>query len=201
MRFSAPRVLRCLVFGLFLACGVAQSAIVPLLPHLATRYALSDSETALLLAVPGLATLTVSVPAGVAADRYGARRVTLCAGLLLSVSCVAQAGQSLVLLMAGRIAFGIAFGIVWTTGVAWLAVLDDGAPAGVVGRDAVAASPSRLRGGSRWAGRRRRCLGLEPAADHRRPARRRHLDGSDRPGLLCRRRLLHRRQRGHRQAR
>jgi MFS family permease len=115
-----------LVYGLFVACGVAQSAIVPLLPHLSARYGLSASETALLLAVPGLATLAVSVPAGMAADRYGARRVTLAAGLLLCVSCLAQAGQSLALLMAGRIAFGVAFGIVWTTGVAWLAELDDG---------------------------------------------------------------------------
>jgi predicted MFS family arabinose efflux permease len=116
-----------LVYGLFVACGVAQSAIVPLLPHLSARYGLSASETALLLAVPGLATLAVSVPAGLAADRYGPRRVTLAAGMLLCVSCVAQAGQSLALLMAGRIAFGIAFGIVWTTGVAWLAEVDDGA--------------------------------------------------------------------------
>lgn len=119
-----------LVYGLFVACGVAQSAIVPLLPHLSARYGLSASETALLLAVPGLATLAVSVPAGLAADRYGARRVTLAAGLLLCVSCLAQAGQSLALLMAGRITFGIAFGIVWTTGVAWLAELDDGTGAG-----------------------------------------------------------------------
>ena len=122
-----PAGLLRLVYGLFLACGVAQSAIVPLLPHLSARYGLSASATALLLAVPGLATLAVSVPAGLAADRYGARRVTLAAGLLLCVSCLAQAGQSLALLMAGRIAFGIAFGIVWTTGVAWLAALDDGA--------------------------------------------------------------------------
>ncbi len=35
--------------------------------------------------------------------------------------------------MAGRIAFGIAFGIVWTTGVAWLAELDDGAGGGRIG--------------------------------------------------------------------
>ncbi|HEX3834000.1 MAG TPA: MFS transporter [Solirubrobacteraceae bacterium] len=119
-----------LVYGLFVACGVAQSAIVPLLPHLSARYGLSSAATALLLAVPGLATLAVSVPAGLAADRYGARRVTLAAGVLLCVSCLAQAGQSLALLMAGRIAFGIAFGIVWTTGVAWLAEVDDGADAG-----------------------------------------------------------------------
>jgi MFS family permease len=125
-----PAGLLRLVYGLFVACGVAQSAIVPLLPHLSARYGLSASETALLLAVPGLATLAVSVPAGLAADRYGARRVTLAAGLLLCVSCLAQAGQSLALLMAGRIAFGIAFGVVWTTGVAWLAELDDGTGAG-----------------------------------------------------------------------
>jgi predicted MFS family arabinose efflux permease len=125
-----PAGLLRLVYGLFVACGVAQSAIVPLLPHLSARYGLSSSETALLLAVPGLATLAVSVPAGLAADRYGARRVTLAAGLLLCVSCLAEAGQSLALLMAGRIAFGIAFGIVWTTGVAWLAEVDDGAGAG-----------------------------------------------------------------------
>jgi nitrate/nitrite transporter NarK len=98
-----PAGLLWLVYGLFVACGVAQSAIVPWLPHLSARYGLSASETAMLLAVPGLATLAVSVPAGVAADRYGARRVTLAAGLLLCVSCLAQAGQSQTLLMAGRI--------------------------------------------------------------------------------------------------
>jgi AcrR family transcriptional regulator len=42
---------------------------------------------------------------------------------------------------------------------------------------------------------------LQSAADHRRPARRRHLDRPDRPRLLGGRRLLHRRQRGDRQAR
>lgn len=123
LRSRAP-LLR-LVYALFLVCGVSQSAIVPLLPHLASRYGLSASATALLLAVPGLATLAVSVPAGLAADRYGARRVSLAAGVLLCLSCVAQADQSLVLLMVGRVVFGIAFGIVWTTGVAWIAELDD----------------------------------------------------------------------------
>jgi MFS family permease len=122
-----PASLLWLVYALFVVCGVSQSAIVPLLPTIAVHYGLSASETALLLAVPGLATLAVSVPAGMAADRYGARRVSLGAGLLLCLSCVAQAGPSLVLLMAGRVAFGIAFGIVWTTGVAWIAELDDAA--------------------------------------------------------------------------
>jgi MFS family permease len=125
-----PTALLWLVYGLFLACGISQSAIVPLLPHLSERYGLTDSETALLLAIPGLATLAVSVPAGLAADRFGARRVTLAAGLVLCLSCVAQAGQSLSLLLAGRLAFGIAFGIVWTTGVAWIGELDTGSGPG-----------------------------------------------------------------------
>lgn len=113
-----------LVYALFFVAGVAQAAIVPLLPRLSSRFALSATETALLLALPGLATLAVSVPAGLAADRFGARRVTLLAGLLLGVANLAQATPSLGLLLAGRVAFGLAYGVVWTTGMAWLSELD-----------------------------------------------------------------------------
>jgi MFS family permease len=114
-----------LVYGLFLIAGVAQAAIVPLLPRMSIHFGLSASQTALLLALPGLATLAVSVPSGIAAERIGARRVTLVAGALLCVSCVAQALPSLGAVLAGRIVFGIAFGVVWTSGMAWLADLDE----------------------------------------------------------------------------
>ncbi|MGH2890140.1 MAG: MFS transporter, partial [Solirubrobacteraceae bacterium] len=60
----------------------------------------------------------------IVADRLGARRVTLTAAALLCVSCVAQALPSLPALLAGRTVFGVAFGVVWTTGMAWLAELD-----------------------------------------------------------------------------
>lgn len=110
-----------LLYGLFFVAGVAQAAIVPLLPRLSVRFDLSASQTALLLALPGLATLAVSVPSGLAADRLGARRVTLGAGALLCLSCLAQAAPSLPALLLGRIVFGVAFGVVWTTGMAWLA--------------------------------------------------------------------------------
>jgi MFS family permease len=119
-----------LLYGLFFVAGIAQSAIVPLLPRLSSRFDLSASQTALLLALPGLATLAVSVPSGLAADRLGARRVTLGAGVLLCLSCVAQATPSLPALLAGRMVFGIAFGVVWTTGMAWLADLGDGSGLG-----------------------------------------------------------------------
>jgi MFS family permease len=126
MRPPPPGALRYLVYALFFSVGVAQSAIVPLLPRFADRFGLSPSETALLISLPGLATLAVALPAGVAADRYGARRVTLAAAALLCLSCLAQALPSLASLLAGRIAFGFAFGLIWTTGMSWLSELDAG---------------------------------------------------------------------------
>lgn len=128
-----PRQVLWLVYALFFVSGVAQAAIVPLLPRLAGTYDLSASETALLLALPGLATLAVSVPAGLAADRFGARRVTLAAGMLLCISCLAQSTPSLAVLLAGRIAFGVSFGVVWTTGMAWLSEIETGTKGGRLG--------------------------------------------------------------------
>jgi MFS family permease len=125
LRLGPPATLW-LVYALFFVAGVAQAAVVPLLPRLSARYGLSGAETALLLALPGLATLAVSVPSGLAADRFGARRVTLGAGVLLCLSCLAQAAPSLPALLLGRVAFGVAFGVVWTTGMAWLADFDGG---------------------------------------------------------------------------
>ena len=123
-RLPARTSLR-LVYGLFLVAGIAQAAIVPLLPRMSAHFGLSAAQTALLLALPGLATLAVSVPSGIAADRIGARRVTLGAGALLCVACAAQALPSLAALLAGRIVFGVAFGVVWTSGMAWLADLSE----------------------------------------------------------------------------
>ena len=128
-----PRQLLWLLYALFLVSGIAQAVIVPLLPRLAGIYDLTPSETALLLALPGLATLAVSVPAGLAADRFGARRATLAAGALLCAACLLQAAPSLALLVSGRVVFGVAFGVVWTTGMAWLSEVDTGTKGGRLG--------------------------------------------------------------------
>ncbi len=112
-----PSQLAWLVYALFLLSGVAQAAIVPLLPRLAMTFAFSPSQTALLLALPGLATLAVSVPAGLAADRFGARRVTIAAGGLLCLSCLGQASGSLALLLGGRIAFAAALAYIAVSAV------------------------------------------------------------------------------------
>ncbi len=144
-RLTPARLLWC-VYALFFVSGVAQSAIVPLLPRLASRFGLSPSETALLLALPGLATLAVSVPAGLAADRFGARRVTLAAGVLLCVSSLAQSMPSLPLLLAGRVAFGISFGVIWTTGMAWLAEIDTASKGGRLGPSVTCSSVGLMIG-------------------------------------------------------
>ena len=115
--------MRALLYVLFVVAGVAQAAIVPLLPRISDRYHLPGAQTALLLALPGLASLVVSLPAGIASDRLGARRMTLVAGGLICVSSLAQAVPSLEVLLAGRAVFGLAFGAIWTTGMAWLAEL------------------------------------------------------------------------------
>src|ERR1700753_1912606 len=106
---SIPAGVRRLVCALFFVSGVAQMVIVPLLPHLGARYHLSASESALVLALPGLTMLLVSIPAGVAADRFGPRRVTLASGVLLVLAGVLQSAPSLTALLAGRVLFGVAF--------------------------------------------------------------------------------------------
>lgn len=109
-----------LLHALFFIAAATQSAIVPLLPRISHAYGLAPSATALLLAAPGLATLAISMPAGMVADRLGARRVTIASTILMVAAALAQAAPSYPVLLAGRLAFGLAFGILWTTGVAWL---------------------------------------------------------------------------------
>lgn len=109
-----------LLHALFFVAAATQTAIVPLLPRLDQTYGLSASAGALLLAAPGIATLVISLPAGVLADRLGARRVTIAATGLMCVAALAQAAPSYLALIGGRLVFGLAFGIVWTTGVTWM---------------------------------------------------------------------------------
>jgi MFS family permease len=144
-QLSPPQLLW-LLYALFFVSGIAQAAIVPLLPRLAGMYDLAPSATALLLALPGLATLAVSIPAGLAADRFGARRATLAAGALMCVSCVLQAVPSLAPLVAGRIAFGVAFGVVWTTGMAWLSEIDTGTKGARLGPSVTCSSVGVMAG-------------------------------------------------------
>jgi DHA1 family solute carrier family 18 vesicular amine transporter 1/2 len=110
------------IYGLILASAAAQFALVPVMPVYDRLLGLSGFQQGLVLGATGLASLVVSVPAGRLADRLGARRITLAAGLLMGVATLAQAlAGSFPALLAARLAFGAGYGMVWTAGLCWLA--------------------------------------------------------------------------------
>ncbi len=122
--WHSARVRRPVVLLLFAAVFVGEamwSAIVPLIPEFAHRFSLSPLESGFLLASASVAILVVSIPAGVVGERFGVRRVTLVA---LAVIALSDAGQGVAgtfwELVAARLLFGVGFGALWTTGLAWL---------------------------------------------------------------------------------
>ena len=140
------RLFRFLIYGLVLASSATQFAVVPILPVYAHRLGLSGLQQGMVLGATGLATLAVSLPAGILSDRLGARRLTLWAGWLMSVALLAQAmAGSFPVLLAARLGFGIGFAVVWTAGLSWLAGAAPGGP-GLGGTVASA-------GAAAWSGR------------------------------------------------
>jgi MFS family permease len=118
---------RLLIYGLVLASAAAQFAIVPVMPVYAHRFGLSGFQQGMVLGATGLASLAVSLPAGTLSDRFGARRITLAAGLLMAAATLAQAlAGGFGALFAARLAFGAGYGMVWTAGLCWLAAAADG---------------------------------------------------------------------------
>jgi MFS family permease len=124
---AGARLFRPLMYGLILASAAAQFALVPVMPVYAHRFGLSGFQQGLVLGATGLATLALSVPAGALSDRFGARRITLVAGLLMAAATFGQAlAGSFAALLAARLVFGGGYGIVWTAGLCWLAAGADG---------------------------------------------------------------------------
>ena len=96
---------RLLMYGLILASAAAQFALVPIMPVYAHWLGLSGFQQGLVLGATGLATLAVSVPAGTLSDRFGARRITLAAGLLMAAATFGQAmAGSFPALLVARVA-------------------------------------------------------------------------------------------------
>jgi MFS family permease len=119
---SRAWLFRILIYGIVLASSAAQFAIVPIMPVYAHRLGLSGVQQGMVLGATGLAMLAVSVPAGALSDRLGARRLTLCAGLLMAVALFAQSlAGDFPLLLCSRLAFGAGYGVVWTAGLSWIA--------------------------------------------------------------------------------
>ena len=86
------------------------------------RFDLSKVETGALFTVSGLAIIAVAMPAGLLADRIGARAVTIAAaGLLNGVRARQGAADSYPALLAARGVFGVGWAAILSAGPAWLA--------------------------------------------------------------------------------
>lgn len=133
---------RVLVHAVIVASAFVQVAVLPLLGLYGRDYHLGAAAVGVLLALPSLGMLLAALPAGVLADRYGVRGVTIAAAGLLTASSLLCAAGALAPLLVGRALFGVAYGALWTTCPAWLAQLC--APVGAGGQDGSAGS---CRGG------------------------------------------------------
>ena len=137
---AGARLFRPLIGALILVSAAAQFALVPVMPVYARRLGLSGFEQGMVLGATGLATLVVSVPAGALSDRFGPRRITLAAGLLMAAATAAQAlAGGFGALLAARLVFGAGYGMVWTAGLCWLAGAAVGGPPALGGAVASAA--------------------------------------------------------------
>ena len=148
MRFHlspARRVTLGVHAAVFMA-AVDLNEIVPLLPRIGHRYGLSAAANALLLAAPGISMLALCVPIGALSDRLGARRLTLAGGVMLCVAAFGQALPSYEALIASRLLLGAAFGIVFTSGLVWLARATDAAGSSRLGATVTSASIGTVLG-------------------------------------------------------
>jgi len=98
------------------------SAIVPLLPQFAERLDLSKLETGVLLGSYSAAVVVAAVPVGHLADRIGMRTVTIAGSLLMAAATATFAlGDSYIVLVAARLAQGLASAVAWSAALGWLA--------------------------------------------------------------------------------
>ena len=98
------------------------SAIVPLLPQFADRLDLSKLETGVLLGAYSGAVVVAAVPVGHLADRIGMRTVTISGSLLMAAAtAVFAVGDSYIVLVAARLAQGLASAVAWSAALGWLA--------------------------------------------------------------------------------
>lgn len=97
------------------------SAIAPLLPDYVSELGLSKAQAGVLSASYAAGTLLVSLPAGLAAARFGPRRTVIVGLLLLGVSSVVFGfAQEFLLLDAARLTQGAAGALIWSGALTWL---------------------------------------------------------------------------------
>jgi predicted MFS family arabinose efflux permease len=106
--------------GLFMDAAL-YVALIPLLPYYSERFGLSKLTAGLVLAAYPLLVLVTALPAGVVSSRVGGRRVTIAGSIGFAVSTIAFAlAPDAGVLALARGLQGIASGMIWSAGIAWL---------------------------------------------------------------------------------
>ena len=101
---------------------MVQSALAPLGPAYAHDLHLTRVQVGALFAASSATMLLAALPIGLVTDRVGAKRLTVASAVLVAASALGQGlAHDFWLLLASRAAFGVAFGAVWTAGVAFIA--------------------------------------------------------------------------------
>ena len=123
-------------------------AIIPIVPLYSSQLGLSKVQSGAVLSAAAFAVVLSSIPAGILADRMGARRVTIAAGCLTVVACVLQAyAGSFETILTARLLFGVSSAVVWSSALSWLSdVSTEDTRASVVGLTVTAAGVGSLVG-------------------------------------------------------
>ena len=96
-------------------------AILPLLPHYAHEFGLGTLGVALVLSAYPAATPIVSLACIPLVPRFGARRIALASGVVMTLATIAFAlAPNVEVLVGARFLQGIASGTVWTSSMAWV---------------------------------------------------------------------------------
>jgi MFS family permease len=115
------RRLLLLVCAITLADTVLYAALVPLLPHYADEFDLSKGQAGLLVGAYAAGALIGSLPAGLAAARFGPRRAVVAGLLVVAVASVAFGfADSALTLGLSRFVQGAGSVFSWAGGLAWL---------------------------------------------------------------------------------
>jgi len=123
-----------LVYALVFVTELSQAALYPLLPTLGRELSLTDVQTGAILAATTFATVLVSLPIGLAADRLGPHRLTVASAAIVAISALVQAfASSFWVFLAGRALYGVAFATVWTAGVSLVSTAAAGRRATAIG--------------------------------------------------------------------
>lgn len=118
------------ILGIYLfgVCGASTvSKLIPLAGDFAQRFSLLGSDFGWLVALVALPAAIFAIPSGMVVDKWGSKRVLLCAGVIgVTANCIYLFAEALPLIYAVRLLEGLATVHIYTAGPALLMATTDG---------------------------------------------------------------------------